>query len=228
MATTEFDEYADQYEQLLSDPIRNRFAKDAGFFTRRKWELLQRYFRRHDRDTADMDWLDVGCGTGTLLRLGVESFRTARGCDPSSKMLDACNGLDVRVQGETSLPFESSSFDLVTMVCVMHHVQPPMRAALMAEIARVTRPGGLACIIEHNPWNPATQLIVSRTPVDRDAVLLTAGAARKLLRESGLEPRECEYFLYFPETLYTRIGFLEGLGSRIPMGGQYAAFGRAS
>lgn len=228
MSTTEFDEYAEQYEDLLSDPIRNRFAQDAGFFTRRKWELLQRYFLRHELQASDMDWLDVGCGTGTLLRLGKDSFRSASGCDPSRKMLETCRDLDVHVQQEDRLPFETNSFDLVTMVCVMHHVQPPGRAALMAEIARVVRPGGLACMIEHNPWNPATQLIVSRTPVDRDAVLLTSGTAKQLFRAAGMEPRGSEYFLYFPEVLYSRIGFLEGLGSRVPLGGQYATFARGA
>ena len=35
-------------------------------------------------------------------------------------------------------------------------------------------PGGLCCIIEHNPWNPATRTIVRRCPVDVDAELSTA------------------------------------------------------
>ena len=43
---------------------------------------------------------------------------------------------------------------------------------------RVVRPGGLLCIIEHNPFNPLTRLAVVRCEFDRDAVLLPALAPR--------------------------------------------------
>ncbi|MCO6456393.1 MAG: class I SAM-dependent methyltransferase [Pirellulaceae bacterium] len=225
MSTTEFDQYADQYEQLVHDPIRNRFARGSEFFALRKWHLLRDYLRRRKRDAAQMAWLDVGCGTGTLLKLAGSAFASARGCDPSEKMLEACQGLDVRVQTENRLPYEDRQFDLITLVCVLHHVPPAERAQLLAEVARVARPGGVVCIFEHNPWNPVTQLIVSRTPVDRDAQLLTSGTARRLLRQAGLRDQGCTYFLYLPEVLYRSLGFLEQLGTKVPLGGQYAAFG---
>ena len=38
---------------------------------------------------------------------------------------------------------------------------------------------------KHNPLNPLTRLVVSRCEFDRDAVLLTAKAAKRLLRGSA-------------------------------------------
>jgi ubiquinone/menaquinone biosynthesis C-methylase UbiE len=228
MHTTEFDEYAEKYEELVRDPLRDRFAGDATFFTRRKWELLQEYFRRRQVNTAELSWLDVGCGTGTLLRMGSDSFGRACGCDPSDKMLESCREMEVRVQDPpTRLPFDSQSFDLVTMVCVLHHVPLADRAELMGEVARVLRPGGTACVIEHNPWNPVTRLIVSRVPVDRDAILLSPNVSRALLREATLKPLTCQYFLYVPERAYQVLGKLERLAIGLPLGGQYAMFARA-
>jgi SAM-dependent methyltransferase len=107
---------------------------------------------------------------------------------------------------------------------VYHHVEAKDRAALSAEIGRVLRPKGTACIIEHNPFNPVTQLLVSRIPVDDDAHLLTAGTAHRLLREAGLASSETLYFLYFPETLYQKARKIESWLRRVPAGGQYAAF----
>ena len=51
---------------------------------------------------------------------------------------------------------------------------------------RVVRPGGLVCVIEHNPLNPLTRsLAVSRCEFDSDAVLLGASTTRKLMAAGG-------------------------------------------
>jgi hypothetical protein len=89
---------------------------------------------------------------------------------------------------------------------------------------RVLRPGGVFSIIEHNPWNPATRLIVSRTPVDADAILLTSGETKALQQTAGLRHQATEYFLYLPESLFNTIPWSEKLGRGIPLGGQYASF----
>lgn len=223
----EFDNYARQYEELLRDPIRDRFAGDSAFFMTRKWEVLEAFLRRENSATNGRKWLDVGCGKGDLLRLGKHDFIRAAGCDLSAEMLQACAGLEVCQQMEaTRLPFESNAYDLVTAVCVYHHVLPEQRAELTREVMRVVKPGGVACIIEHNPFNPATQMIVRRTPVDADARLLTAGAARRLLAGAGFRILRTEYFLYFPENLYRRLARLEAWLSRVAAGGQYAVFAR--
>ncbi len=85
------------------------------------------------------------------------------------------------------LPFADAEFDFVTAVCVFHHVEPAGRPALLAEMTRVLRPHGLMMIVEHNPLNPVTRLIVSRTPVDQDARLLSAGAVRRLFAQARIE-----------------------------------------
>jgi ubiquinone/menaquinone biosynthesis C-methylase UbiE len=129
----------------------------------------------------------------------------------------------------SNLPFEDRSFDLATVVCVYHHVEPPHRHALATEVARVLRPRGVACIIEHNPFNPATRVIVRRTRVDQDAQLLTARTARRLLSGAGLgADLHTAYFLYFPQNLHQKARGLETFLARVPVGGQYAVFGRKS
>ena len=89
------------------------------------------------------------------------------------------------------------------------------------------KPGGTLAIIEHNPYNPVTRLIVSRTPVDADAILLRPAETRRLFRGAGLTVEEQRYFLYLPEYLYRRLGGLETALAKVPLGGQYAVFGRS-
>jgi SAM-dependent methyltransferase len=142
-------------------------------------------------------------------------------------MLAGCGDLPVRPQATpTTLPHDDASFDLVTAVCVFHHVPVPDRPALAGELARILRPGGIAAIVEHNPLNPVTQLVVWQTPVDVDAVLLGARASRRLLAGAALVPQATRYLLYFPAGIHRRAPGLERALRHLPGGGQYAVFAR--
>ncbi len=223
----EFDEYSHDYEKLVTDPVRTSFGGGgSAFFYQRKMDLLLRFFRRRGLAPSQMSWLDVGCGRGELLELGRPHFLACAGCDPSSGMLSAAgSAIEVRPQtSPTGIPFDSQAFDLVTAVCVYHHVIPENRPKLTSEIRRVLKPGGMFVMIEHNPLNPVTKLVVSRVPLDRDARLLSAHTARSISSGAGLRPFRTEYFLYFAKSVYEKIGALENALIRFPLGGQYASF----
>ncbi len=223
----EFDEYSNDYEKLVTDPVRTSFGGgNSEFFHRRKMDLLLRFFERRGLTPSRMSWLDVGCGRGELLKLGRPHFLACSGCDPSSGMLSSA-GLTIEVRPQTSatgIPFDSQAFDLVTAVCVYHHVLPADRLDLTSEIRRVLKPGGMFIMIEHNPLNPVTRLVVSRVPLDRDAQLLSASTARSISSNAGLKPFRTEYFLYFPKSVYEKIGRIENGLMRFPLGGQYASY----
>ena len=224
----EFDLYAASYDALLEDPVRNRFARGTHYFHQRKWILIQDFLHRAGLNTSSLRWLDVGCGKGELLELAGSHFAWAGGCDPSAAMLGSNTCFEVRQQqSQIELPFDTGSADFVTAVCVYHHVPQAARKLLMNEIKRVLSPGGLACIIEHNPLNPVTRAIVSRCPVDVDADLLTARNAKELMRGCGFTPLFSDYFLYLPERLYSRMASLESLLAKVPLGGQYALLARS-
>ena len=142
-------------------------------------------------------------------------------------MLETITNFETREQRVPNLiPFDDREFDLVTAVCVYHHVPPDTRGSLTTEVARVLKPGGVFCIIEHNPYNPLTRLIVGRTPVDADAILLRPAETRALQQGAGLAVQEQDYFLYLPEPLYKHLSFVETLFAKLPLGGQYAVFGQ--
>jgi SAM-dependent methyltransferase len=173
-------------------------------------------------------WLDVGCGQGELLELSGHNFAQAIGCDPSVSMLSSGGTFSMREQPSiVELPFDDHSVDFVTAVCVYHHVHGSARTLLTSEIRRVLTPGGMCCIIEHNPWNPVTRAIVRRCAVDIDAELLTARNSSLLLQAAGFESISTNYFLYFPERLFYRAGSMERMLCKMPFGGQYALLARA-
>jgi len=226
---SEFDRFAPSYAELLDDPLRNRFTRDPIHFHRRKWLVIERLLRRFGVTPATLSWLDVGCGQGEVLELAGRNFAEAAGCDPSAGMLSSVASFKTyQQQSLLELPFDNGSFDFVTAVCVLHHVHGQDRTLLANEMKRVLRPGGLCCIIEHNPWNPVTKAIVKRCPVDVDAELLSARTTGRLLTESGFMPISREYFLYLPESLFYPFSAIERVLSLLPLGGQYALLAQAS
>ena len=225
-ATPEFDRMASSFEELRRDPIHDFFKTSTHFFYERKLSLIEAFFRSRRRSTASLTWLDVGCGQGDLLRLGAAGFGSVAGCDVSAEMIKGCRDLDVRLQSDAAvLPFSDHYADFITAVCVYHHVAPAARQALTAEVHRALKPNGVYAIIEHNPWNPVTQITVRRSPVDTDAVLLRAGEAASLMKAAGFRLIGRDYFLYLPQAVYYRVPWVESCMKKIPFGCQYAVFG---
>jgi SAM-dependent methyltransferase len=224
----DFDHFASSYGELLQDRLRSGFASDPLHFHRRKWIVLERLLRTLNRPPESMAWLDAGCGQGEFLQLAGPHFARATGCDPSAEMLSHGRSFATHRQPHPSeLPFASQSFDLVTAICVYHHVDRSARQDLTREIRRVLRPGGLFCLIEHNPRNPVTRRIVSRCPVDAGAEILSLRAAMEIVRDSGLHALRSEYFLYLPQMLFRMLPDFEALVRKIPLGGQYVLVSRA-
>lgn len=90
--------------------------------------------------------LDVGCGTGANLEL-LGEFGEAEGVDVSTDALLFCRqrGLDsVRFGEAERLPFPDESFDLVTGLDVVEHLDDDL--AGLREMRRVLRPGGRALL----------------------------------------------------------------------------------
>lgn len=98
-----------------------------------------------------LDILEAGCGTGLLLAEAARVGRSALGLDLSHGMLVRAKERGLRiVQGSlTALPLPDNSVDLVYSMKVLAHV-PPIREAV-AEMARVTRPGGHLLLEFYNP-----------------------------------------------------------------------------
>ncbi|HXH20883.1 MAG TPA: class I SAM-dependent methyltransferase [Dehalococcoidia bacterium] len=94
-------------------------------------------------------WLDVGCGTGTLAAtvLARSAPRSVAGIDRSEAYAAAARQLltetrvDIRVADAQELPYAGGSFDAVVSGLVLNFV--PDKERMAAEMARVSRPGGI-------------------------------------------------------------------------------------
>ncbi len=100
---------------------------------------------------AGGDVLECGAGTGLLLERFARFARSAKGIDLSPGMLEKARrrGLDVREASVTAIPFADQCFDVTCAFKVLAHV--PEIGAALAEMARVTRTGGVVLAEFYNP-----------------------------------------------------------------------------
>ncbi len=89
--------------------------------------------------------LDVGCGTGGNLEM-LEKFGAAEGVDVSAAALEFCKskGLKVHKGLAENLPFEDESFDLVTALDVVEHLDDDIVG--LKEMNRVLKKDGRTLI----------------------------------------------------------------------------------
>lgn len=104
---------------------------------------------------SDLTMLDVGCGTGELLRRlkGTYPNSTVWGLDLSSHMLAKAAPKRIDhdpffiTRGDSEfLPFGAGSFDVVVCSNSFHHY--PRQDEVVREMHRVLKPDGIACIVD--------------------------------------------------------------------------------
>ena len=220
-----FDQYARDYDDLLDDPLRHKFAGDGDFFIHQKCRVLMRHLGSRLPGGYSLRILDAGCGQGTAIAF-LNSQATVIGTDVSLPMVrQAVHRGPVAVQEPFDLPFSDGTFDAAYAFCVYHHIDDREHVRHLRELARVVAPGGRVCIFEHNPYNPVTKRIFARAPVDRGCHMIKPARLRALFREAGLQAVEQGYMLFLPEPLWKWFGFLEPALAWLPLGGQYFVSG---
>jgi ubiquinone/menaquinone biosynthesis C-methylase UbiE len=137
--------------------------------------------------------LDIGTGTGRVLELLAPQVRHGVGVDASKAMLALARSrlaragvahCSVRLADMYRLPLASSSFDLAVVQMVLHYAEDP--PGVLAEAARVLRPGGSLIVIDlaHHDRGDLAARLAHRWPGFTDA------AMRSLLEDAGLRKGE--------------------------------------
>jgi SAM-dependent methyltransferase len=118
--------------------------------------------------------LDVGAGTGLLAERLLDSGLGVVALDPFPQMLGQLQqrrpDIQTVVAHGDDIPFPDDVFDLTYSVAVMHHIaEPRLVGRTLAEMVRVTRPGGRILVWDHNPLNHYWSLLMRRVPQDNGA-----------------------------------------------------------
>jgi ubiquinone/menaquinone biosynthesis C-methylase UbiE len=190
--------------------------------------------------------LDLGCGAGwSSIALAERGYRVSS-IDASQVMIDTTrrnaaaagvNGLvDVSIGDAHSLAFADDTFSMVIALGLIAYLESPERA--IAEMARVTRPGGYVLLTSANPFSlpvffdPRRNFLLQPLRVRlRDQLTSTglwhlknppvtpkryaAGRVDRMLKDAGLQKRRGATFGFGPFTIWHRHLVSEERGKRL-------------
>jgi SAM-dependent methyltransferase len=227
--TSEFDAYTENYNEEINKAL-SFSGMDIDFFARVKNDYLLDIIEARLGRAAKVDLLDVGCGIANAHKQLVGRVGNLSGIDVSAESITVARknnpGIRYEAFDGTHLPFADRSLDAAFAVNVFHHVRIAQRPALVDDIRRVLRPGGLFAIFEHNPFNPVTRHVVNTCPFDKDAILLKPQDSETLLRAAGFGDITTRYIFSVPPAgpLLRKV---DRLFSLLPLGAQYYTLGAA-
>jgi len=192
------DDHVDQVRALFDLKAGGWPAKYAadGALTGRLTLLAETV---HDLTRAGGALLDLGCGSGELARsLAADGF-TVTGCDIAPKMVRQAAAADragavrwIRLAPHwETLPLAAGSLDTIVAASVLEYVGDP--AAVLADCARVLRPGGVLLCTVPNMSHPVRWL---EWPLRLAAGGQVAMAALALLAPRDAGRRVAEYLVY--------------------------------
>lgn len=100
--------------------------------------------------------LDVGCGTGSQLALYRRPGCRLVGIDSSPAMLAVASrklgtAAELHLGNATRMPYANSTFDLVSLVFVLHEMDADLRPAVLEECQRVAKPDGRIMLMDYHP-----------------------------------------------------------------------------
>jgi ubiquinone/menaquinone biosynthesis C-methylase UbiE/DNA-binding transcriptional ArsR family regulator len=153
------------------EEIRRLRAEAAAAYFRtnaENWEKLRSLHIREEEVEAAMlriagpdrlgTYLDLGTGTGRVLKLFAPQATSSIGIDSSREMLAVARAnldpgrnrsIQVRHGDIYALPFPNASADFITIHQVLHYLDEPGRA--LVEATRVLKPGGRLMIVDFAP-----------------------------------------------------------------------------
>ena len=173
--------------------------------------------------------LDIGCGTGANLEM-LARFGEAEGVDVSTEALAFCRerGLQNVRQGEAEhLPYEDCTFDLVTGLDVVEHLDDDI--AGLREMRRVLRTGGRALL-----FVPAFKFLWGvQDDISHHRRRYTLKGLKRVVCEAGFEVERATYanITFFAPILLGRLlmratGFRPASENNINVGALNGLLGR--
>jgi len=228
MDVAEFDRFADEYDQLLERHIAASGEKPEFFH---EYKIKAICGMAKERSLEPESILDFGSGIGNSTLFFQRYFPKARlaGADVSQRSLEVAEArfpgisMGLRIEDQR-IPAKDDTFAMTFSACVFHHIPQEEHVYWLRELRRITRPGGMLGIFEHNPLNPLTVRVVNSCPFDENARLIRAKELVEGYHESGWKNVKVQYHVFFPHAL-ARLRGLESYLSGVPFGGQYSVTG---
>jgi SAM-dependent methyltransferase len=220
----EFDLLADEYYRQHEINVAITGEKPEYFA---EYKIADLALLVQEKSLAAGQIFDFGSGIGNSVPFFRQYFgQSELHCgDISARSIEVAQarfpgGQEKYVLIGNAIPLPAQSQDIVFSACVFHHIPREDHQYWLAELRRVTRPGGLLVIYEHNPLNPLTVRAVNTCPLDINARLIRSGTMRKHVLAGGWEDTRVDYRIFYP-SFFKSLRYLERYLGWLGLGAQY-------
>ena len=227
MTHDEIFELGSSYDEMLHRGI-DLSGESKDFFIAARVAHLRARLRGEASSISSI--LDFACGVGDTCVPLADAFAVDEvvGVDVAAGAIDEARRrvVDDRVRFVLLDDVgDVGQFDLCYVNGTYHHVPPVQRLAVTRRIHDLLRPGGIFALFDNNPWSLPARMVMRRIPFDRDAVMLSAATARRIMQSAGFTPAsQSDYLFIFPKSLAALRRIEPALG-RVPLGAQYLVIG---
>ncbi|HEX2967105.1 MAG TPA: class I SAM-dependent methyltransferase [Syntrophorhabdaceae bacterium] len=173
-----------------------------GFLAKRRASMANNLIPAHLRTDRI---LDIGCGSIPFFLINTafqEKYGLDQGILNSTKEQynreQNIHLIDFDIERSTRLPFDDGYFGVVTMLAVIEHVTISRAPALINEIRRVLKNGGIYIVTTPAPWTDtllrmmAFVKLVSSQEIDDHKAAYDSKTLRSTIHKGGFETKNIE------------------------------------
>lgn len=161
--------YKKKYYRLIkkggrAPELMRQMKRDKDFLREQKWLRSTLYqdiisVLRSNFSGSRIRLLDIGCGTGEMIKYLFHQGFEVSGIEPHEKKKDFCSARGIKIftgtlaEAVVERKTWRNSFDVITLMSVLEHVPDPDK--VISQTAGFLKPGqGLICIRVPNDFNP--------------------------------------------------------------------------
>lgn len=140
---------------MIKDPYKN-LAKFYDTFIEPFNAILRKIMFKMYLPKEGMRVLEIGCGTGTNLKLYQQAGCEVYGIDLSPSMVKVASKklgeqAHIKLGDASHMPYSEGYFDLVIAMLTLHEMPNSIRSSIVGEMARVVKQNGRLLFVDFHP-----------------------------------------------------------------------------
>ncbi|WP_139489413.1 MerR family transcriptional regulator [Brevibacillus dissolubilis] len=145
----DFNRMASTYDDMVN---RQQESDQNGFKPHENYEQVLDRVVTITAPAAEEHGLDIGTGTGNLVKRFTHLTRQMSATDQSTEMLRLCKeknpSVETKLGNFLALPYLDHQFDFVVSTYALHHLTEEQKVLALTECKRVLKPGGRFAIAD--------------------------------------------------------------------------------